>query len=139
LRYHNHFFKGKLAAHAADRERTGRFKRRHSPSPLGARRADHDRSQAGRIIFTMMLQSKVNIVRRERVDESTAGQRIDNYLLRVAKGVPKSHIYRILRGGEVRVNGRRVSQVYRLTIGDEVRIPPLRLAESTVSLPRCVS
>jgi len=91
--------------------------------------------KARRIIFRMMLQSKVNIVRREWIDESAAGQRIDNYLLRVAKGVPKSHIYRILRGGEVRVNGRRVSQVYRLTVGDEVRIPPLRLAEPTVSLP----
>jgi 23S rRNA pseudouridine955/2504/2580 synthase len=83
----------------------------------------------------MMLQSKGNVVRRELIDESAAGQRIDNSLLRVAKGVPKSHIYRILRGGEVRVNGRRVSQIYRLTVGDEVRIPPLRLAEPTVSLP----
>jgi len=83
----------------------------------------------------IMVQSKVNVVSYERIDESAAGQRIDNYLLRIAKGVPKSHIYRILRSGEVRVNGRRVSQIYRLVVGDEVRIPPLRLAEPPASLP----
>jgi 23S rRNA pseudouridine955/2504/2580 synthase len=84
----------------------------------------------------MMVQSKVNVVvRYEQIDESAAGQRIDNYLLRVAKGVPKSHIYRILRGGEVRVNGRRVSQTYRLVVGDDVRIPPLRIAEPSMPLP----
>ena len=87
----------------------------------------------GRIIFTIMVQSKVNIVRHEQIDESAAGQRIDNYFMRIAKGVPKSHIYRILRGGEVRVNGRRVSQTYRLTVGDQVRIPPLRLAKPHTS------
>ncbi|MDR0633372.1 MAG: RluA family pseudouridine synthase [Azoarcus sp.] len=76
----------------------------------------------------MMTQGKTNTVRHERIAESAAGQRIDNYLLRLAKGVPKSHVYRILRGGEVRVNGRRVRQTYRLAIGDEVRIPPLRTA-----------
>ncbi len=64
------------------------------------------------------------------VDEASAGQRIDNYLLKVCKGVPKSHVYRILRSGEVRVNGGRVSQTYRLRPGDEVRIPPLRLAQA---------
>jgi 23S rRNA pseudouridine955/2504/2580 synthase len=89
----------------------------------------------GRIIFRIMVQSKVNIVRYEQIDESAAGQRIDNYFLRMAKGVPKSHIYRILRGGQVRVNGRRVSQTYRLSVGDDVRIPPLRLAKPPVSRP----
>ncbi len=69
------------------------------------------------------------MVRHERIDENSAGQRIDNYLLKVAKGVPKSHIYRIVRGGEVRVNGRRVAPDYRLGAGDEVRIPPVRVAE----------
>ncbi len=67
-------------------------------------------------------------VRHERVDESVAGQRIDNYLLRICKGVPKSHVYRILRSGEVRVNGGRVAPTYRLSDGDEVRIPPVRIA-----------
>ncbi|MFT5643086.1 MAG: 23S rRNA pseudouridine955/2504/2580 synthase, partial [Janthinobacterium sp.] len=65
------------------------------------------------------------------VNEEEAGQRIDNYLLRVCKGVPKSHIYRILRSGEVRVNKGRIDQLYRLQEGDMVRIPPLRLAEKS--------
>ncbi len=74
-------------------------------------------------------------VRRERIDESAAGQRIDNYLLRICKGVPKSHVYRILRSGEVRVNGGRIGPTYRLNEGDEVRIPPLRIAQPERSGP----
>ena len=65
------------------------------------------------------------------IGEEDAGQRIDNYLLRVCKGVPKSHIYRILRSGEVRVNKGRIDQLYRLANGDLVRIPPIRIAEKT--------
>ncbi len=57
------------------------------------------------------------------------GQRLDNYLIRIAKGVPKSHVYRIVRQGEVRVNKGRVAIDYRLAAGDQVRIPPMRLAE----------
>ncbi|MEW6372612.1 MAG: RluA family pseudouridine synthase [Pseudomonadota bacterium] len=63
------------------------------------------------------------------ITEEEAGQRIDNYLLRMCKGVPKSHIYRILRSGEVRVNKGRIDQLYRLEQGDLVRIPPIRIAE----------
>jgi len=63
------------------------------------------------------------------VDESAEGQRIDNFLLKVAKGVPKSHIYRVLRSGEVRVNKGRIDATYRLQIGDVIRIPPIRVAE----------
>ncbi|WP_026035534.1 RluA family pseudouridine synthase [Cupriavidus sp. BIS7] len=63
------------------------------------------------------------------VDESSEGQRIDNFLLKIAKGVPKSHIYRVLRSGEVRVNKGRVDATYRLQIGDVIRIPPIRVAE----------
>jgi 23S rRNA pseudouridine955/2504/2580 synthase len=62
------------------------------------------------------------------IDESAAGQRIDNFLFRHLKGVPKSHVYRILRG-EVRVNKKRIDQTYRLQIGDLLRIPPIRVAE----------
>ena len=69
------------------------------------------------------------------IDESGVGQRIDNFLLKIAKGVPKSHIYRILRSGEVRVNQRRVDQTYRLCLHDKVRIPPLRLAQQSMCLP----
>ncbi|WZH78138.1 RluA family pseudouridine synthase [Alcaligenes sp. SDU_A2] len=64
-----------------------------------------------------------------RIDESHAGQRIDNFLLRECKGVPKSHIYKAIRGGEVRVNKGRISSDYRLENGDMVRVPPLRLPE----------
>ncbi|HEY0665955.1 MAG TPA: RluA family pseudouridine synthase [Gallionella sp.] len=63
------------------------------------------------------------------IDESGESQRIDNYLFKHLKGVPKSHIYRILRGGEVRVNKKRVDQTYRLQLGDQLRIPPIRVAE----------
>ena len=58
------------------------------------------------------------------------GQRLDNYLLRLAKGVPKSHVYRVVRSGEVRVNRGRVAVDYRLAAGDEVRVPPMRLSSS---------
>jgi 23S rRNA pseudouridine955/2504/2580 synthase len=76
------------------------------------------------------VQSVSNVsVRRVHIGEEDAGQRIDNFLMRECKGVPKSHIYRILRSGEVRVNGGRIAQTYRLVVGDEVRIPPVRVAE----------
>ncbi|UVW27941.1 RluA family pseudouridine synthase [Massilia sp. H6] len=65
------------------------------------------------------------------ISEEEAGQRIDNYLLRICKGVPKSHVYRILRSGEVRVNKGRIDQLYRLVEGDMVRIPPIRIAEKS--------
>jgi 23S rRNA pseudouridine955/2504/2580 synthase len=63
------------------------------------------------------------------VGEESDGQRIDNFLLRIAKGVPKSHLYRILRSGEVRVNKGRVQAEYRLKCGDKIRMPPIRVAE----------
>jgi len=60
------------------------------------------------------------------VDEEHAGQRVDNFLITHLKGVPKTHIYRIIRKGEVRVNKGRVKQTTRLEHGDSVRIPPIR-------------
>ena len=66
------------------------------------------------------------------IAEEEAGQRLDNYLLKIGKGVPKSHIYRIVRGGEVRVNGKRVQVSYRLQIDDLLRIPPIRVAVRSV-------
>lgn len=76
----------------------------------------------------------MNDLRKESVswteiDEGSCAQRIDNFLCKTLKGVPKSHIYRILRSGEVRVNKKRVDQTYRLQLGDQVRIPPVRVAE----------
>ncbi|MFT7721774.1 MAG: RluA family pseudouridine synthase [Roseateles sp.] len=68
-------------------------------------------------------------VRRVVVDEGSAGQRLDNFLLRELKGVPKTHVYRVIRAGEVRVNKGRAQADTRLELGDEVRIPPVRLPE----------
>ena len=62
------------------------------------------------------------------VDENATGQRVDNFLLRLLKGVPKSHVYRILRSGQVRVNKGRVAPDTRLAAGDVVRVPPVRTA-----------
>jgi len=62
------------------------------------------------------------------IDDTRAAQRVDNFLLRELKGVPRSRVYRLLRGGEVRVNSRRVEATYRLQPGDRVRIPPVRLS-----------
>lgn len=62
------------------------------------------------------------------VGKEGEAQRIDNFLLQRLKGVPKSHVYRVLRSGEVRVNSGRVKPDYRLRAGDRVRLPPLRLA-----------
>ncbi|CAB5496729.1 RluA family pseudouridine synthase [Bathymodiolus thermophilus thioautotrophic gill symbiont] len=65
----------------------------------------------------------------QTVDEFSVGQRLDNYLLKHLKGVPKSHIYRVIRKGEVRVNKGRKKADYKLQMDDVVRIPPIRVAE----------
>lgn len=70
------------------------------------------------------------------VGEESAAQRIDNFLLRHLKGVPKSHVYRVLRSGEVRVNSGRVGPDYRLQAGDRVRLPPIRLPEKKTAAPK---
>jgi 23S rRNA pseudouridine955/2504/2580 synthase len=64
-----------------------------------------------------------------------AGQRIDNFLITLLKGVPKTRIYRMLRKGEVRVNKGRIKATYRLVAGDSVRIPPVRVAEKGDKVP----
>ena len=74
-------------------------------------------------------ESAAPAVRRLRVDGESAGQRLDNFLLRLLKGVPKTHVYRVIRSGEVRVNGGRASADTRLGAGDEVRVPPVRVAQ----------
>jgi 23S rRNA pseudouridine955/2504/2580 synthase len=74
-------------------------------------------------------------VRLVRVPEDRAGQRLDNFLLGQLKGAPKSLIYKIVRSGQVRVNGGRVKPDTRLEADDEVRIPPVRLAETGDKVP----
>ena len=70
----------------------------------------------------------MNDVYYVEINAEEDGQRLDNYLLRVLKGVPKSHVYRIIRGGEVRVNKKRAKVSQRLCCGDSVRIPPIRIS-----------
>jgi 23S rRNA pseudouridine955/2504/2580 synthase len=64
------------------------------------------------------------------VDEDSAGQRLDNFLIRRLKGVPKTHVYRIIRSGEVRINKGRAAADTRVAVGDLVRLPPVRISES---------
>ncbi len=80
-------------------------------------------------------------VNRLAVGEAGVGQRVDNFLIRLLKGVPKSHVYRILRSGEVRLNRKRVKPDVRLALGDELRIPPIRTAEAPRrdALPRALA
>ncbi len=66
------------------------------------------------------------------VDEESAGQRLDNFLMRHLKGVPKTHVYRIIRSGEVRINKGRCSADSRVEAGDQVRVPPVRVSEKVL-------
>lgn len=66
----------------------------------------------------------------QTVDEFSTGQRLDNYLLKHLKGVPKSHIYRVIRKGEVRVNKGRKKADYKLILNDVVRVPPIRVSKA---------
>ena len=76
-----------------------------------------------------MAEVSKSSVTQAIISEDECGQRLDNYLLKICKGVPKSHVYRIVRSGEVRVNGKRADAAHRLQIGDTVRIPPIRIAQ----------
>jgi len=78
------------------------------------------------------MQSKPPQVAFLEISADQAGQRIDNFLHTYLKGVPKSHIYRILRTGEVRVNKSRIKPTYRLQVGDLLRLPPLHYSHTPV-------
>lgn len=82
-----------------------------------------------------MKQLSKETVNWLEVGAEEAGQRIDNYLIRWLKGVPKSHVYRILRSGEVRVNKGRIGPDYRVRDGDRVRVPPIRTAVPNAPAP----
>lgn len=71
-----------------------------------------------------------NKVHYVEIEESHQGQRIDNFLMTYLKGVPKTHVYRIIRKGEVRVNKGRTKPVYKLSVGDIIRIPPVRVSDA---------
>ena len=80
---------------------------------------------------TDSADTQVTQVRKVSIDGELAGQRIDNFLRRELPGVPKSRLYRLLRRGEVRVNGGRIRAEYKLQEGDEVRLPPVRIRAET--------
>ncbi len=80
---------------------------------------DTDKRDSSPVLSVQFLQ----------ITDEEKNQRIDNFLFRIFKGVPKSHIYRIIRSGEVRVNKRRIDQTYHLKKDDLVRIPPLKISE----------
>jgi len=71
-------------------------------------------------------------VRQREIDAERAGQRLDNFLLGELKGVPRSHVYRLIRSGQVRVNSGRTSPAYRLQAGDRVRVPPVAVRPTAV-------
>ena len=82
----------------------------------------------------MAVSSKKQSVRYIKVSEAYSGQRIDNFLFREYKNVPKSYIYRVIRSGELRVNSGRVPPSYKLSVGDRIRIPPV--AHTSPASPR---
>ncbi|OLA93918.1 MAG: RNA pseudouridine synthase [Sutterella sp. 54_7] len=69
------------------------------------------------------------------IGEDADGQRLDNFLFRIAKGVPKGHVYRVIRAGEVRVSKKRAKAETKLMLGDVVRIPPMRVAQKPAGTP----
>lgn len=77
-------------------------------------------------INTLSKNIMPDIIIVENIDEEADGQRIDNFFFKRFKGVPKSHIYQLLRSGQVRVNSKRINADYRLQLNDKVRIPPIR-------------
>ncbi len=85
--------------------------------------------------FRSEREQQATRVRKVRVDSERAGQRIDNFLRSELPGVPKGRIYRLLRRGEVRVNGGRIRAEYKLEQGDEVRIPPVRVRADGPAAP----
>jgi len=75
----------------------------------------------------------VETVRHVPIRDDDAGQRLDNFLVRLCRGVPKSHLYRLIRSGQLRVNGKRQAADYRLQAGDSVRVPPIRLPSAAAA------
>ncbi len=83
-------------------------------------------------IIEAQIQAAAPAVKWLLVDEESVGQRLDNFLMRQLKGVPKTHIYRIIRSGEVRINKGRASADSRVEVGDQVRLPPVRVSEKVI-------
>lgn len=102
---------------------TGKFDKSESKQAANAHQANVSKAVPSNV------PNKVTFV---EIDENHDGQRLDNFLITHLKGVPKTHIYRIIRKGEIRVNKGRVKQTTRLKQGDSLRIPPIRLSEKSL-------
>jgi 23S rRNA pseudouridine955/2504/2580 synthase len=104
---------------------------------LGAGLNSEESSTYGHNVVKQIIEAKVSLpaVRNVLVDEGSQGQRLDNFLIKLLKGVPKTHVYRVIRSGEVRVNKGRAGADTRLAIGDEVRVPPVRMAAPSGAAP----
>ena len=87
------------------------------------------------LVMSPVSQQPTSRVRYVSANADEAGQRIDNFLIRHFKGVPKSHIYKMLRKGEVRVNKKRIKATYKLEPGDQVRLPPVRTSQEKTRRP----
>ena len=86
-------------------------------------------------IVKLVPREAAPTVQNVRIDAGSAGQRLDNFLAKILKGVPRTHLYRVIRSGEVRVNKGRASADTRLDLGDEVRVPPMRTADRSDEPP----
>ncbi len=101
--------------------------------PAARRAASATRTRAARPATTLAgAAPAAGAVRYVTVGSESAGQRLDNFLIRLSKGVPKSHIYQVVRSGQVRINRGRAAADQRLAAGDQVRIPPMRTAARAV-------
>ncbi len=84
-------------------------------------------------IKNLSKKTTLKSVTTKCVDEANEGQRVDNYLIGHLKSIPKSHIYRLVRSGQVRVNSKRINASYKLRLNDTIRIPPIRIEEDLSS------
>lgn len=84
-----------------------------------------------------MINVNHNLVHYQEINSDSAGQRLDNFLIKTLKGVPKSHIYSIIRSGEVRVNMKRAKPSLHLKENDKVRIPPVRISKEKIARVGC--
>lgn len=101
-----------------------------APTPLKGPAPRVVKAAASRATAPLPVAPPAPSVRLVTVDERSTGQRLDNFLLRELKGVPKTHVYRIIRSGEVRVDKARASADTRLEEGQVVRVPPVRVADA---------
>src|SRR5690606_10133613 len=126
-RLYHQFLSASIATKMSRRSSSAMAQPDRLPGAAGAARCYH------RAMPTPAPQSAVSLL---AIDGDQAGQRIDNFLISHLKGVPRSRIYRLLRKGEVRVNGGRIKADYKLCAGDRLRLPPVRVAErAPVPLP----